>query len=141
MNYRRGFQRLYVVLAVVWIAGAPFSVLYGRWEPWLIFQRTELYASEVRIANVDHSSPTGWSFANESPRQNSSSVIPAPPLPLGVKLARLRVVDWPATERMRAHQRWIWAGSLLALPPLFGYLILFFVIPWVYRGFKPGAQI
>ena len=140
MNYRRGLQRLYAVLAVVWIAGAPFAVLSGSWEPWLKFQGAELYTAEDRTANVDHSSPTGWSIANESPKQRPS-VIPAPPLPIGVKMARLRVVDWAATERMRAYQRWIWAGGLLALPPIFGYLILFYVIPWVYRGFKPGTQI
>jgi hypothetical protein len=35
MNYRRGFQRVYAVLTVVWIAIVLFTVISGRWEPWL----------------------------------------------------------------------------------------------------------
>ena len=34
MNYRRGLQRLYLVLAVAWVAGVLFVVPSGRWEPW-----------------------------------------------------------------------------------------------------------
>lgn len=36
MNFRRGFQRVYAILAVAWVALVIFMVISDRWicEPW-----------------------------------------------------------------------------------------------------------
>ncbi len=39
-----------------------------------------------------------------------------------------------------AKQRWEWAVGLSLFVPLAAYLILFYVVPWVFRGFSPGTQ-
>jgi len=38
-------------------------------------------------------------------------------------------------------QRALWLAGVLLLPPACGYLIIFLVTPWIYRGFRPGTQI
>ena len=42
-----------------------------------------------------------------------------------------------AEQRTASHKRWIWAAALSTIPPPVLYLLLFFVAPWIYRGFRP----
>lgn len=107
MNYRRGFQRVYAVLTVVWAAAMLFAVLSDVWQPW--------YSP---ILNG------GWSSTEDQLR-----IVRSEPLP-GQTLDSAQQV-----------RRWLWAAGLSTLPPLLGYLILFYLVPWVYRGFRLGTQI
>jgi hypothetical protein len=34
---------------------------------------------------------------------------------------------------------WLWAIGLSMFPPVLFYVILFYVVPWIYRGFKPNG--
>ena len=113
MNYRRGFQRLYALLTVVWIVGVLFVTVPSRPE----------------VPNYD-------ALAEQVRRE-------VPPPPLGAipiqpqnKPATFEHIDWPATERAQSIQKWEWAAGLSLGPPLTGYLIFFLVGPWIYRGFK-----
>jgi len=115
MNYRRGLQRVYAALTVVWIAGVLFAVLMGRWEPWHRFEPQN-----------------GWSFVNETPTVSPEDF-------LNGKTARLSDIDDAATQRMIMHQRWAWASGISTVPPLVLYFLLFYVAPWIYRGFRPNA--
>jgi len=50
------------------------------------------------------------------------------------------VNEHPAgTPSQPVRAAWLF-GVLLALP-LAGYAVLFLVVPWVYRGFKPGTRV
>jgi hypothetical protein len=115
MNFRRGFQRAYVALTVIWIASVIFT---GRWEPWLRLQQIEFLPLEL----VKESS--------------ASTSLTAPPI-----TARFEDIDEAATSRMQTRQRWMWALGISVIPPLAIYLTLFYVLPWIYRGFRAAQQI
>jgi hypothetical protein len=66
----------------------------------------------------------GWYFVSEVPTFTAS----------------IDDIDVPGTERLRVHLRWGWSIGLASLPPLALYFILFFAIPWAYRGFRPATQ-
>jgi hypothetical protein len=90
MNYRRGLQRGYAVIAICWIACIAILAATAR---------TPL-----------------WAFIQES--------------------------DWPNLQPGQVQLlRLAWLGGLLVLPPAFGYVVIFVVMPWIFRGFKPGTQI
>lgn len=108
---RLGFQRLYAVLALVWIGIAAFTVLSGKWEPWLRFR-------------------TDWHVVAS---EYGGTVSPTPPSgaePVSVRFEDLEPIP----------SRWPWAVGASIIPPLLGYVLLFYVVPWVYRGFRPGTQ-
>lgn len=44
-------------------------------------------------------------------------------------------------ERHRGIVRWAWVIGLAFVPSALGYALLFYVAPWVYRGFRPETQI
>jgi hypothetical protein len=104
MNYRRGFQRVYAALTVVWITVIMFVVLADFWQPW--------YSP---IFNG------GWSSTED---QSPLAVVRSEPLP---------AQTWTVAQQVR---RWTWATGLSMVPPLLGYLILFYLLPWIYRGFR-----
>ena len=116
MNYRRGLQRVYAVLTAIWMACVLFTVLTGRWEPWQHLQ-------------ADWTPPPPGSWQGPAP-------IISPEEFLKKNTARLSDIDEAATQRMLMHQRFGWAFGVSTIPPLAAYLILFFIVPWVYRGFK-----
>jgi hypothetical protein len=124
MNYRRGLQRVYAVFAAIWIAGILFAVLSGRWEPW--HTPSAPISDKLPPPPAGYTPPPtpGWSFVDEPPKTE-------PP-----KTAKIDDIDETATQRMIIRQRWSWASGLSTIPPLIFYLILFYVVPWVYRGFK-----
>jgi hypothetical protein len=99
MNYRRGFQRLYVVLAVLWIVIACFAY---RWTP----------------LEAD------W-FTRNAPKSE------------GDPYAKYGgAVTLSEDSRMRYAK----GISIAIVPPTFGYLVLFQVVPWVWRGFRLTAS-
>jgi hypothetical protein len=110
-SHRIGFQRLYAVLAVLWIGAALFTILSHRWQPWLSFQ------------------PDYTALA-----MKNGGTISVTPDPNGGDIFDL-LIPTPSTSTVS-----LWAAGLSLLPPLLGYSILFVVFPWVYRGFRPETQ-
>jgi hypothetical protein len=112
MNYRRGLQRLYAVLASAWFLLVLFMVAADRWlwVPWHVFPATgEGLAKEYRVS-VSQVAPVELSPAEVT---------------LKAKLSFSRKAE---------------SVGLLSLPfPVLGYVVLFWVGPWVYRGFRPTA--
>jgi len=110
MNYRRGLQRLYVVLVICWIAVVWLTILPGRGQPWQakIFQTAE---------------GTGPHF-----------------MPPEEFLAH---ADFYAaqTAHEEARRKWTWALLLSVVPPLMFYFVLFYVAPWIHRGFSTRTQV
>lgn len=102
MYYRRGFQRIYAVLTVVWVAGVLFAVLSGRWEPW--------YSPLLN---------GGWSSTEQ--------------------LSPIRPPDFAKFMMEETRRRWLWATMLSITAPALGYGLLFYIGPWLYRGFRPRA--
>lgn len=104
MNYRRGLQRLYAVLAITWVA----AIL--------------LFATRDRPTHTD------WIEVPDSQLKGD-------------------VFDQVAAEYKRDHtppepeelvRYWSVQGTIAVGPPAVGYLLLFVVLPWIYRGFNPG---
>src|ERR1035437_4538673 len=108
MNYRRGLQRVYVVLTVAWIAVVFFTIITDRWEPW----------SHLKPL------PAGWSFA---PAQ-TYEFAPSELRPI------INPEEYLAHER--ARERWEWAVGLTLIVPTALYLPLFHIYRWIYRGFR-----
>jgi hypothetical protein len=135
MNYRRGLQRVYAVLTVAWITFVFLTILPGRWEPW---------------TNWDVWVNRGWSFADGKQGMASLDDIVAVPTPAGqpqqyeIDLSKLRDTPPPkptvSIEEFLSHERTkrklTWAVGLSLLSPLVPYVLLFYILPWVYRGFR-----
>lgn len=111
-NYRRGLRRVYLVLAVAWIAGVTATLSSGHWQPW----RSTLPA---------------WVTQNETLQPSSSDP--------GVTITPETFLHDEAMKEIR-HRTWIWDTSLSIGPPLLLYALLFGIVPWIYRGFKPGTR-
>jgi len=118
VNYRRGLQRAYAVLAIGWIAAILFVTLS---------ETPSATLSDADIAKLDSQpvvkeehgpppDPSRWEST-----QDHLTVVESRPLPT-------------------APRNWLRIGALSFAPPLVGYAMLFYVIPWVYWGFKPSTQ-
>lgn len=151
MNYRRGFQRVYTVLTVAWIGVYLFALPAERLRFW---QAPIDYDALPLEYGVDDS---------YAARARDTMAMPTPP-PAGYVLDHSRA--W-YEAREKANQGWsstddyavskqsppksnftetrigktLWLASLLFAPPLIGYVAIFLVIPWIFRGFKAGTQI
>jgi hypothetical protein len=111
MNYRKGFQRLYLVAAFFWFCVITFMVASDHW----IWVRWRLL-------------PTTWAALT---KETYGTVISAPPegfeMSPGSTAHIVKATPFGKVEGIVA----------LSLPlPLAGYLMLFYVFPWVYAGFK-----
>jgi hypothetical protein len=145
MNYRRGFQRIYALLTVGWVAALLFALPPYRlifWEPPIDYDALAItagatddsYATRVRDTKamavppppgyvLDHSKAwyearekqTGWASTDDYSTSKQS-----PPGPLG-----------PSRTG-----KFLWLTALLFGPPALGYFSLFYVGPWIYRGFR-----
>jgi hypothetical protein len=123
MNYRRGFQRLYLVLAIAWIAAIPFAVLSGRWEPY------SAQGSSVPAAPVYDDGKTVLAQLTDEQLQVYKELL-------------LKKQAQALLEKNRlVRAQWLWTIGLSLLPPFLMYGLLFCIGPWVCRGFRPGAQI
>lgn len=138
MNYQRGFQRLYVLLVICWIAFVVLATQSGRWRPWPYMPRAswELQTSAIP--------PRGqWEIESETP------IVPPVMTPIPAKTNDPKFVSPEKflrdaalqEERHRNIVKWSLVAGAAVAPSALGYALLFYVAPWVYRGFKPGAQI
>jgi hypothetical protein len=118
MNYRRGFQRVYAVLTVARVAAVLLTQPHDRLEFW-------------QVTPV----PTFEEFKKSFP------------VPAEVKFSANSAVAWDSDwkvlepQPVSRTQKVLWLAQILLIPPAFGYLIAFFLIPWIYRGFRPATHI
>jgi hypothetical protein len=109
MNYGRGLRRVYALLTVAWIALVVSMVVSNRWvwTPWRITPTTE----DALLKEY------GGVVADPNDHQyDDSPLVKAVGPPVSRKIAEV---------------------AALALPiPITGYLLLFYAVPWVFRGFK-----
>lgn len=120
MNYRRGFQRIYAVIAVLW------AVLI--------------------VATLGQKD--GWgSTRDQSPLYIvKSEPLPTPPAGYVVDPSEVQPVkapDW--FDQTRPHSApesrlhyFLWTAGAAVVPPALGYGLLFGLVPWIYRGFRAG---
>lgn len=127
MNYRRGFQRVYAVLTVVWIAASLIALPAHRLRFW---EAPSLEGEKIQFEPL----PGGMTI-DELARKHGSTVEPA-----GGTTPDSFVQDEPTFTRTCIGKS-LWLAGLLFLPPLAGYATIFLVIPWIYRGFRLGTQI
>ena len=124
MNYWRGFQRLYVVLATAWIAAIPFAVLSGRWEPY-----SAQDSSVPAVTPVHDDGKTVLTQLTDEQLQVYKELL-------------LKKQAQALLEKNRlVRAQWLWTIGLSLLPPFLLYGLLFYIGPWVYRGFRPGRHI
>ena len=138
MNYRRRFQRVYAALTVAWIAVLLFMLPADRLRFWQaeIWQSTYDHSPEAvdlsRYGTVEPTPPPpnetkalsdakGWTVVKETPIDYGPHS--AVPIPFG---------ESPTGKSA-------WLASVLFLPPVLGYIAIFLVIPWIYRGFRSGT--
>lgn len=131
-NYRRGFQRVYAILTVVWFAMLLFMLPAERLEFWKV-PTVALPSDAITVPNPKDSLPP-----------------PPPGYTLDEPKKSPDIWDQAAEEYRRAHAeskpesrriKFLWVASVLLLPPLIGYVALFYAVPWIYRGFRPRTQI
>ena len=130
MNYRRGLRRAYAVLTATWVAVLLFTLPSDRLKFWSAPPQNVKVTNRFGDEPIPPPPPSGVRFQEE---QHSDSFQEA-----------ARSGDWniwtrdgePATR----VQKVLWLAGVLFIPPVFGYIAIFFMIPWVYRGFRPSEQ-
>jgi hypothetical protein len=173
MNWRAGFQRVYAVLSVVWIAVVLLAAPTARLKFWATEIDYDALAQQARSGRYraeDIELPPGAKLTDPGEwlkkHATDSQVSPAPqrkaewkPPPQDVftdidiaahdsqasrvstpqsKLSIVKSEPLPITESRLSKIRWL--SAMLFLPPVVGYILLFHVFRWVYRGFKPLAK-
>lgn len=120
MNFRTGFQRLFAVLSVGWVAAillieGPKLLQPNDWQ------------------TVDYDALAGQAGAI------SSLPPPASPgytdVPAGLKSLGFVPDPVPWRAQSRTHFA-LWLAAVSLVPPALAYLLLFLTLPWIYRGFR-----
>jgi hypothetical protein len=108
MNYRTGFQRLYAVVSVAWIAFIVVIALKELPPPDQkqgdVFDQIDA-ENHARVIAVDPND-----FTSEPPKK-----------------------AWRDESRANTV---IWFTGWAVIPPALGYFLFFGIAPWVYRGFR-----
>jgi hypothetical protein len=122
MKYRRGLQRIYAVLAVGWIAAVLITQPPDRLKFWQVTPMPTLEDLEKSFTLP----PEAGLGPGDS---NSGSFI--------------WNSDWKVLEPQPASrtQKALWLARVLLVPLALGYVVTFFAIPWIYRGFRQAKQI
>ena len=141
MNYRRGFQRVYAVLAVAWVVGLLFVLPADRLNFWsaqpnetTIHGPWEAYSKGAASAATTDLSKYGTVTSNELDLSKYGPGKYRVTTDSGVY--EVTVGAAAASDASSRSQRALWLSGVLLLPPGFGYLAIFLVIPWIYRGFR-----
>jgi hypothetical protein len=195
MNYRRGFQRVYAVLTVAWVAGVLLVLPADRLNFWRqrntddhegpvvdsvtwTGERKQEIDFTIRGRNfqpgslvliAQYTQAGGWKYleslqprsieTNELivhyaglPASEDMLIVERPDQRMSRPMPFLVAADeQPRSERLYEHIRLeltadsrlgriLWLLSLLMLLPAFGYTALFYLAPWVFRGFKTSRS-
>jgi len=121
MNYRRGVQRIYAALAFGWIAAVLFTQPPDRLKFWQVtpmptFEDLEKSFTLPPEASLGPGDSNSGSFT-----WNSDWKV---------------LVPQPASRTQKA----LWLARILLVPLALGYVIIFFAVPWIYRGFRRAKQ-
>jgi hypothetical protein len=136
VNYRCGFQRLYAVLAIAWVAALLFVLPSGRVSFWVADHPVASSAITKRIA----SNGKTYVFPLDATKDEIQELVG-----LSVAWAEVPNGDWqhetksdnrPEPLSPRPGQA-LWLAGVLFVPPMLGYATIFLLIPWIYRGFRP----
>jgi hypothetical protein len=124
VNYRRGFRRVYVVCAVFWMLAV--LVVSVRDKPdgdrrttgIPVQTKTDEFGgvalTDAEVAKLDQASA---GHSSEPLRVGKSEPLPSPP-----------------------GSYWISRSALALLPAALGYVLAFWLTPWIYRGFRADEQ-
>jgi hypothetical protein len=145
MNYRLGFQRVYAVLALAWMAGVLLILPSERvtvWKKWDIFDYLVIHpcipiddSYPTRVKESKNGSlPEGYVLEHTN---EWDEYIKRYPERAGEPICSDRPYEPGFAESRIGRSLWL-VGLLLGLPAV-GYLGLFAVLPWIYRGFKSTA--
>jgi hypothetical protein len=142
MNYRRGFQRLYVLLSVLWVGGVLALSIHDRPRTKIDYDALARQAGAIQVDPAEvrsiPSPPPGYRLDAPStpfvppPLSSYQGDAPEDRGPLSI------VKSEPLPGAIRSF--WISSVAVALLPPLALYLFLFYVMAWVYRGFRPRTQ-
>ena len=129
MNYRRGLQRIYAVLAIMWVATLLYVLPSERLKFW---QRTSGSLAPV------YEGPNASGVAN---------VIEIPASSRDERQYKFTMTDGKiyvvTTEDAIAERpigKFAWLVAWLFAPLICTYGLLFIVFPWVFRGFRPAKH-
>ena len=134
MNYRRGFQRIYAMLTLAWIAILLLNLPSDRWDfwrKWDIFDQVAAHPCAVE----GHCSEEELKFPWIAARVDQEARLREQPK--WKTLSEYITLSVPVESRVA---RFLWLVDLLLLPPTLGYTAFFIMAPWIYRGFKSPRQ-
>ena len=118
MNFRNGFQRLYIALTVVWVALSLFAL-------WPKSQ----YVSDFLLWDKDHTrDPIELALSMQASISHPEEVAAYMRQEFGTDA-------WHGWRHI-ATIVWVRLAAIVFVPPAFFYFVFFYVCRWVYRGFK-----
>jgi hypothetical protein len=132
MNYRRGLKRAYAVLAIAWIATLLYVLPSGRLKFW-----SAQPSAQPNVAPVYNPTASGVANVIEIPASSRDER----QYKFKMTDGKIYVVTTEDTIAERPIGKFAWLAAWLFAPPIFAYGLLFIVLPWVFRGFKPAPQI
>jgi|SRR5579863_7411808 len=130
MNYRRGFQRAYAVLVVMWVATVLYVLPGERLKFW---QR----ASDSFVPDYEGPNNSGVDNVIEIPAPSRNER----QFKFTMTDGKTYIVTTEDAITERPIGKVAWLAAWLLAPPIFAYGVLFIVLPWVFRGFHPAKQI
>ena len=125
-------QRAYAAGTVIWAAAILFVILADLWRPWYspIFNGGWSSTEDHQVVQTEPFIPPPL----------ESNLGPAPsPTPSDV-LDSFLAKQQERQMQQRRIRSFLWTVGLALIPPTMGYVLLFYVVPWIYRGFNPRTQ-
>ena len=119
MNYKRGFQRLYAVLTLTWAGLVLLTAPSDRLRFWT-------------------TPADAWTIVSERPIEVSPDAVQ--PLPKSGQWQSTLDGAAPTPFDQTRIGKALWLVSYLVLVPGIGYTALFYLFPWIYRGFSTSNQ-
>jgi len=137
MNRRRGFFRLYAVLSVIWVIGVLVATPTERskfWRP----------ASPKAAAGRDREYRIGdtvYHFPADVSEERVWNILREKDIVVETTSDGVRVVSSTSQDDGQgAGPKLLGLAKCAVIPPATAYLALFVIVPWVYRGFRPGTR-
>jgi hypothetical protein len=143
MNYQRGF--LYAMLALAWVALLLFVLPSDRLWFWVaepsemgtVRQARGKYppTKQIEFEGIVYEFPNDFADADIQKALSATEPNGVSPVYAARDFSSYREFAKGSTIPFKESRngKFTWLGRILLLPPLFGYVVIFVVVPWIYR--------
>ena len=142
LNYRRGMQRIYLFLSVLWIAAIAGVSISERPVPVLQATKTQFGdpidrpSGGTRVDENGNPIPPQKPIYLDDKGNPIPASTPADPWEAAAIEGREEQIHLAANYNQERVSYWKWRGVTAFAPPVTGYVVFFGILPWIGRGFR-----